>query len=124
MINQKGGFPGALVSVLSKILDIVQGIFKLLWMAIKYIFKFEPKDNWKNFNRVGELFPSSNERIDWGVAWQYLYWCFKTVIYLIIFCFGGPLVMLIGIIYLYSTLIKKFSIRKDIEQKNETQNQL
>lgn len=120
MINQKGGFVDTLVNILKTILfDIVIPVLRVFAKIIGPLFKILPKEDFSEFNRVGELLPSSNRRIDWGLAWKYIYWCIKTVIYLIIFCFGGPIVILIGIIYLYSSLFKKLSVRNDKEDENK-----
>ena len=112
MIVQKGGVLGALVDVLITILTkILPTVMMGIWNIGKVLLGIEEKEGvkWNEFNRFGELMPDSNERLTWGYGWKYLYWCFKTVIYLVIFCFGGPIVILIGIIYLYSTLFGKLT---------------
>ena len=100
--NQSGGFIGVLVAILKLIITIVMEIFKqIIFPILKPFFGITPKQD------------EIEETIDWidfenkwniGYFWIYAKWCIKVIIYLILFCFGGPIVILAGIIYLYSKL--------------------
>ena len=54
-----------------------------------------------------------------GLLWKYMWWCLKVAGYLVVFSFGGPLLILIGIIMLYSNLAKKLGTLKTKEEKEE-----
>ena len=54
-----------------------------------------------------------------GLFWKYLWWCLKIAFYLVVFSFGGPLLILIGIIMLYSNLALKVSSLKTDKEKEE-----
>jgi len=115
--NQSGGFLGGLIAILQLIIKLVMEIFQHIIIPIlKPFFGISPKKD------------EIEERIDWidfenkwniGYFWIYAKWCIKVIIYLILFCFGGPIVILAGIIYLYSKLGSKLAIRsKNLEQQN------
>lgn len=56
-----------------------------------------------------------------GLLWKYMWWCLKVAFYLVVFSFGGPLLILIGIIMLYSNLARKVStLKTDAEKKEES----
>jgi hypothetical protein len=114
--SQKGGF-----SFFALLAQIIIEILMAIWGFIKDILKVCPNDeaaDWK------ECYPQKLKHIDprkweWGALWYYLKWCVKTVIYIIIFCFGGPIVILIGVAYLYSQLFTKLGERTDGVDPNE-----
>ena len=55
-----------------------------------------------------------------GLLWKYMWWCLKVAFYLVVFSFGGPLLILIGIIMLYSNLALKVStLKTEAEEKEE-----
>ena len=115
--NQSGGFLGGLIAILKFILRIVVEIFKQIIIPIlKPFFRIWPKtdemkepDDYVDFENKWNI----------GYFWIYAKWCIKVIIYLILFCFGGPIVILGGIIYLYSKLGSKLAIRsKKLEKEN------
>jgi hypothetical protein len=57
-----------------------------------------------------------------GLLWKYMWWCLKVAGYLVVFSFGGPLLILIGIIMLYSNLAKKIGTLKSKEELNDEEN--
>ena len=65
-----------------------------------------------------KIWPSEDPGSEWywfsdwtyGYFWKYLYWCFKSILYLCIFAIAGPIVTLIGIAILYRNLGNKFLI--------------
>jgi len=115
--NQSGGFLGALVRVLQFIIETVIKIFRRIIIPIlRPFFRITPK-----INEMKEASNVLNFKKKWNIGyfWIYATWCIKVIIYLILFCFGGPIVMLAGIIYLYSKLGSKLAIRsKSLEEKN------
>ena len=54
-----------------------------------------------------------------GLLWKYLYWCLKSCVYLLIFCFGGPVLILVGIIFMYKHLFKRMGERSDYDKEKE-----
>ena len=115
--KQKGGTPAAVVAISDIILNIVKSIFKNLYSGIKGIIRIWPQDvKPPNFSPA-QLLPNNNERFEWGLLWIYLWNCVRIAMFLVIFTFGGPLLIVIGIIYIYSKLATKFS-----EKVDETEN--
>ena len=115
--NQSGGFIGALVMILKFIITTVINIFIFIIIPIlKPFFRIWPKTD-----EMNEPYNVVNFEKKWNIGyfWIYAKWCIKVIIYLILFCFGGPIVMMAGIIYLYSKLGSKLAIRsKSLEQQN------
>jgi hypothetical protein len=115
--NQSGGFIGALVMILKFIITTVIKIFIFIIIPIlKPFFRIWPKTD-----EMNEPYNVVNFEKKWNIGyfWIYAKWCIKVIIYLILFCFGGPIVMMAGIIYLYSKLGSKLAIRsKSLEQQN------
>ena len=114
--KQKGGF-----SFFAILAQIIIEILMAVWGFIKDILKVCPNDEAKSWK---DCYPQKLKHADprkweWGALWYYLKWCVKTVIYIIIFCFGGPIVILIGIGYLYSNLFTKLGERTDGIDPNE-----
>jgi len=112
--NQSGGWLGVIGAYL---IGIVKDILKAIWEFIKAQFKIWPKEGVEGIDLL-----NLKKKWDWGNFWIYIKWCIKVVIYLILFCFGGPIVILAGIIYLYSKLGTKLATRakstNNINSKN------
>ena len=110
--NQKGGF--AVLAIVGQfIVGIVIEIGKKIYEFCKWAFKLGLDHDDQTTLKFWDW--------DWGSFWVYIGWCIKVVIYLIIFCFGGPIVMLAGIIYLYSKLGTKLTDRaKSTNSTNST----
>ena len=121
--NQKGGAPVILAWIAQFIIEIIKAVLTF----IKDLLKVCPNDKATKFSEC--LMPGKNggswgrmadpRKWEWGGLWYYLKWCIKTVIYIIIFCFGGPIVILIGVAYLYSQLFTKLGQRTDGVDPNE-----
>jgi hypothetical protein len=107
--NQSGGMPGAVVAVGKFVVVVVWSIGVALFDLFKNTFYISPKTHKMN----GVLDYVDYNLYKWGSFWIFLKWCFKSAIYLVIFCYGGPIVILAGIMYLYSQLIQKMSVRND-----------
>ena len=112
--NQSGGWLGEIGAYL---IGIVKDILKAILEFIKSQFKIWPKEGVEGIDLL-----NFKKKWDWGNFWIYIKWCIKVVIYLILFCFGGPIVILAGIIYLYSKLGTKLATRakstNNINSKN------
>ena len=110
--NQSGGFPGALVAVGNFVVGLVMKIFEALKDLLIQCFDFRPKKGEDGPEGFIDYF---NLKKKWNIGhfWVYIWWCIKVIIYLILFCFGGPIIMLAGIVYLYSQLGAKLSLRND-----------
>ena len=110
--NQSGG--AAVLAIAGQFLvGIVTEIIKQIYEFCKWAFKLglDKDSNWEKDPR----------KWNWGSLWIYIWWCFKVTIYLILFCFGGPIVILAGIIYLYSKLGTKLTHRaKSTNSTNST----
>ena len=101
-IIQHGGFPGAVISISQHIIKVLYYVGLGLFNILKSLLRF-----WYNEN--GEW--------DIGHFWIYIWYCLKACLYLIIFVFGGPIVIVFGILYLYSKLYSKMNIRNDEKTK-------
>ena len=102
--EQHGGFPTLIPAIGKFIASIVLAVLEKLADAL--IALLSPKV-WE----TGK-----------GLLWKYMWWCLKVAFYLVVFSFGGPLLILIGIIMLYSNLAKKVStLKTDAEDKEETE---
>ena len=107
--KQSGGMPAAVAAVGQFVVIVVYNILIGIYELFKKAFILWPKTNKMN----GPLDYFDYTLYKWGGFWIFLKWCFKSAIYLVIFCYGGPIVILAGIIYLYSQLIQKMSVRND-----------
>ena len=58
-----------------------------------------------------------------GLFWRYVWWCIKSVTYLMIFAIGGPVITIIGVFFLYKNLGTKFGERSDERMYEETYGQ-
>ena len=105
MSNQKGG-----ADVLGPIMQIVNFVAKLVGKVFSGIgsvasggFKvtppMDPTTPWYKFSEY-----------EWGPAWIVLHYLGKAMMYLIIFVLGGPIVVIIGVIYMYMKLFKSVNV--------------
>ena len=105
-IEQHGGFPTLIPAIGKFIASVVASVLQAIKDGL--IALLNPKV-WK----TGQ-----------GLLWKYMWWCLKVAFYLVVFSFGGPLLILIGIIMLYSNLAKKVStLKTDKEMEEEDENQ-
>ena len=105
-IEQHGGFPTLIPAIGKFIASVVMSVLQAIKEGL--IILLNPKV-WK----AGQ-----------GLLWKYMWWCLKVAFYLVVFAFGGPLLILIGIIMLYSNLAKKVSslkTDKELKEDEETQ---
>jgi hypothetical protein len=107
--NQSGGWLGVIGAYLIGIVkEILEGIKEFMKWAFKLGLNNEDQWVWQFWDWK------------WGSFWVYIWWCIKVIIYLIICCFGGPIVILAGIIYLYSKLGTKLT--ESSNNNNNTKN--
>ena len=114
---QYGGGPIDAVLYLGTLIGkIVIMVGTAMMVLMKKLLKFCPAGDGPEVAEASDCFKSIKwppSEWDVGLLWIYLKFCLKTIIYLIIFCFGGPIVILIGIIYLYSQLYVQLGRRTD-----------
>ena len=55
-----------------------------------------------------------------GYFWRFIFFCIKSSLYLVIFAFGGPIVTLFGIVYLYMRIYDK-NIRPKTEDEKKAE---
>ena len=121
-LQSGGNILGTLIDVLKFILNLVVKLFWwIIFPILKWIGKIMPKKGIEGFDYI------DYKNWQFGELWVFMYYCAKSVIYLILFCFGGPVVIFIGVIYLYYQLGKKLNIRTDnldisIDNKNKNSN--
>ena len=110
-IIQSGGVFNLIAIIAQTIGTSVLLIFVNLWAGIKHFFTWE---------RNGYFNPFFWQ---YGGFWKYIFFCIKSSLYLVIFAFGGPIVTLIGMIYLYINVAKKNLTNqeedKDDDEKEE-----
>ena len=102
---QSGGFIAIIAIIGEFLLKIVIYIIKLIIMLFKALFMIR----WHNNSKLPSL--DNGE----GMFYKYAWVAAKCGIYLVIFAFGGPLITMIGIIFLYKKLFSKFNELKKID---------
>ena len=110
---QKAGFIGIiptigdfLLKVVTKIVEVIVTIFRIL-----FFFRIDPK-SWATLFLT--LDPGE------GLFYKYLWFSMKCGFFLVVFAFGGPLIALIGISFMYKNLFKKMGeLKKDEDEKDD-----
>ena len=113
VLVQKGGFVSAIVEIVKTGLQIAALAISSLF-GLKDHFKLHPDgERW--------WYPPFD---DWyvGTFWKFIFFCIKSSFYLLIFAFGGPVVTLIGIIYLYFNIYKQNIEPKEDKKNNNSNN--
>ena len=116
LYNQKGGVAMLIATIGQTIMVIGATVISGLGKGLVDLFKIAPADGW----RKGDYTDFRNYFV--GGLWKFLWFSVKSSLYLLIFCFGGPILMIIGIIYLYKNLFNKLQYRSDYQEekaKNE-----
>ena len=109
-VIQTGGFVGGLVAIGQFVgqlgVYIVVGFFELLrkffYIPAPYEVEWWDIGGWEA-----------------GAFWRYIWWCIKSVCYLMIFAMGGPIITIIGIFFLYKNLASKFGEGTDEKMYEE-----
>ena len=121
---QYGGGPlNALLYLGTLIGKIAIAVGTAMMLLMKKLLKLCPAGSGPVVAEASDCFKSIKwppSEWDVGLLWIYLKFCLKTIIYLIIFCFGGPIVILIGNIYLYSQLYVQLGRRNDDPDSDPT----
>jgi hypothetical protein len=110
---QKAGFIGIiptigvfLLKVVMKIVEVIVTIFRIF-----FFFRIDP-------NSWGTLFLTLAPGE--GLFYKYLLFSMKCGFFLVVFAFGGPLIALIGISFMYKNLFKKMGeLKKDEDEKDD-----
>ena len=96
---QKGGADvlGALILIGENVLKILITVFTKLTQGFMIISKIEPpSDPTTPWYYLSEY--------NWGYLWLFLYYSVKAIMYVVIFTLGGPIAVIVGIIYMYMKL--------------------
>ena len=110
-IIQSGGVVDLIATIGKVIGSTVFLVFVNIWAGIKHFF------TWQRNGYFNPFF------WQYGGFWKYIFFCIKSSLYLVIFAFGGPIVTLIGMIYLYVNIAKKNLINKKDEDDNEDEDE-
>jgi hypothetical protein len=118
-LNKQIGGVTSLIAMIGTTLGIVSNYIAIGFLAILNEFKMWPQDEYLGDAAVGYeysfLWPGNWE---YGLFWKYIGFCIKSSLYLVIFVFGGPIVTLIGMIYLYFNIFNT-NIKNEDEEKSE-----
>lgn len=133
---QKGGMPGALATVLSYISYLILRIFQGLLDIMRYLFSVCPNPDgdpnisgtcWEGKIKDWQLAYKEAGKSDSfinvillsfsGPAWRFFIMAIKIAIAIAIFCLGGPIVLLGGIIFMYTRLYSQINTRVDDPSK-------
>ena len=109
---QSGGFLMIIVAIgkfllfiVAKIMEFMANLFRMLFMI---------RFDLKNFPIFLTLDPGE------GLFYKYLWFSMKCGFFLVIFAFGGPLIALIGVAFMYKNLFKKMGeLKQDEDDKEE-----
>lgn len=103
---QRGGVPTLIALIGQFVMKIAGDVVIAIKSSLAGAFLIYPEGGTFEFN---EYFV--------GIFWKFIFWCFKSSFYLLIFCFGGPVLILFGIIYMYQHIFKKMNERSDYEEE-------
>ena len=96
-----------LLWIVMKIMQIIMNIFRIF-----FFLRIDP-------NSWGTLFLTIAPGE--GLFYKYLWFSMKCGFFLVIFAFGGPLIALIGISFMYKNLFKKMGeLKKDEDEKEDS----
>ena len=127
---QKGGVDvaGAAIKSGEVIGKIVLKVFGVLWHIIKYLFAIcpNPDGDWRDPSTcfVGnpkdwhlafkEKHPKAvTFNLFTGPAWRFIIMSVKITLFIALFCLGGPIVLLGGLIFLYVQVFNQIDTRID-----------
>ena len=108
---QYGGVPTLIALIGQFIATIVVVVIEGIKNGAIATMEIHSNDDWYDFKNW-----------TFGYLWKYLWWSLKSCFYLLIFCFGGPLIILFGIILLYKNLGDKLTQRTDYEEEKKNNN--
>ena len=114
ILIQRGGFFGALINLLRTGGEIAFYTVLGLFTNLKYHFRIWPEGERWWYPPFDDLYV--------GTFWKFIFFCIKSSFYLLIFAFGGPVVTLIGICYLYFNIYNENVKPEDKNNNNNNNN--
>lgn len=109
LYDQKGGVVGLIATIGMFIMQVVINVLAALYSFGGMFFKLYP-------NREYPIY-DLDKGWEVGLFWKFLAFSVKSALFVLIFCIGGPVVILIGIFYLYKNLFEKFGERNQYEEE-------
>ena len=109
-IIQHGGVATLIAATGEFVMSTVGGVFAGLYMFFINFFKVTPEDEEDVYDPFA-YFP--------GGFWVFIRLCVKSSLYLLIFVFGGPLVTLVGIVFLYFNVYNKHIMNNEDEDEKD-----
>ena len=110
LYNQKGGVPMLIAAIGQFIGTVVMGVLHGLKDGVAATVLIYPMNGFTNFNDYYV-----------GALWQFLWFSVKSSVFILLFVIGGPLLMAIGLIYIYKNLIDKLKQKSDYEEEKANQ---
>lgn len=110
LYQQSGGVVSLIATIGKYIVQVVINVMYGLFNMLSAVGKLYPKEG------TSSMFDLQN---GWevGLIWKFLWFSLKSSFFLLIFCIGGPVVIMIGIIYLYKNIYEKFGERNKYEEE-------
>lgn len=110
LYQQSGGVVSLIATIGKYIVQVVINVMYGLFNMLAAVGKLYPKEG------TSSMFDLQN---GWevGLIWKFLWFSLKSSFFLLIFCIGGPVVIMIGIIYLYKNIYEKFGERNKYEEE-------
>jgi hypothetical protein len=114
---QAGGMPGIVVKIGEFLLVIVMGILEFIKNTAINLFYFRYE-----FSTEFPFIFTTN--VGEGLFFKFCWLAIKAGFFLVVFAFGGPLITLIAVGFMYKQLFEKFTELKslDDEEKPEENN--
>ena len=136
---QKGGFTGTLFRALELVGRIAGMVLSGLFFIGKNLFAVCPNPDgdpnipgtcrrgkmWDWHLAFKEKHPKAFKyefRLLTGPGWRFLIMCIKITLFIAIFCLGGPIVLLGGLIFLYTQVYNQLNKRVDDPERPLTDN--
>jgi hypothetical protein len=110
LYNQKGGVPMLIAAIGQWIGTVVMTVLNGIKDSSIAAFSIYPMNGFTNFNDYYV-----------GAFYQFLFFCVKSSFFILLFVIGGPLLMAIGLIYIYKNLIDKLKQKSDYEDEKAKQ---
>jgi hypothetical protein len=109
---QSGGFMMIIAKIGEFLLVIVMAVINFFIAMFKTLFmiRFDDQSPLTLFLTI-----DSGE----GMFFKYIWFSIKCGFYLVVFAFGGPLLALLGIVFLYKNLFSKLSELKEEEEDKD-----
>jgi len=109
---QAGGLPGVIAKIGEFLLIIVMKILELIWNMILALFNFRIELS----TEFPFFFATDTGE---GLFFKFCWFAIKGGFYLTVFAFGGPLLALIAIGFMYKKLFEKFKEMKKEEGEED-----